>query len=151
MSNNIFNEDFRDFLNALNHAKVKYILVGGYSVIFYGYNRVTGDLDLFLEPTNENYDNLMMACGLFGLPTNAISKTDFINPVETDVFTFGRPPVAIDLMVKLANFTFDEVYQMADYSDFDGIKMKIIHLNHLKKAKKYAGRFKDLDDLQHLP
>lgn len=151
MSNNIFNEDFRDFLNALNHAKVKYILVGGYSVIFYGYNRVTGDLDLFLEPTNENYDNLMKACGLFGLPTNVISKTDFLNPAETDVFTFGRPPLAIDLMVKLANFTFDEVYQMADYSDFDGIKMKIIHLDHLKEAKKYAGRFKDLDDLQHLP
>ncbi|MBK6362490.1 MAG: hypothetical protein IPF52_02935 [Saprospiraceae bacterium] len=49
MANSIFNNDFRDFLNALNQANVKYVLVGGYSVIFYGYNRVTGDLDLFLD------------------------------------------------------------------------------------------------------
>jgi len=27
---NIFNEDFRDFLTALNEADVKYILVGGF-------------------------------------------------------------------------------------------------------------------------
>jgi hypothetical protein len=78
-------------------------------------------------------------------------QEDFLNPIETDVFTFGRPPVAIDLMVKLANFTFDEVYQKAMYTYYDGIKLRIIHLNHLKEAKKFAGRFKDLDDLQHLP
>ncbi len=30
---NIFNEDFRDFISALNENGVKYILVGGYSVI----------------------------------------------------------------------------------------------------------------------
>lgn len=151
MSNNIFNEDFSDFLNALNQADVKYVLVGGYSVIFYGYNRVTGDLDLFLEPSEHNYQNLMKACAMFGLPTDAISKNDFLNPVETDVFTFGRPPVAIDLMVKLANFTFDEVYQKATYTVYDGIKLRVIHLNHLKEAKKFAGRFKDFDDLEHLP
>ncbi|MBK8547845.1 MAG: hypothetical protein IPL63_10830 [Saprospiraceae bacterium] len=151
MANSIFNNDFRDFLNALNQANVKYVLVGGYSVIFYGYNRVTGDLDLFLEPSEKNYYNLMKACVLFGLPTDAISMEDFLNPGETDVFTFGRPPVAIDLMVKLAQFTFDDVYEHADFKVFDGIRLKIIHLNHLKEAKKYAGRFKDLDDLEHLP
>ncbi|MBK8547489.1 MAG: nucleotidyltransferase [Saprospiraceae bacterium] len=151
MPNSIFNDDFRDFLNALNFANVKYVLVGGYSVIFYGYNRVTGDLDLFLEPSEKNYQNLLNACSQFGFPTNVISIEEFINPVETDVFTFGRPPVAIDLMVKLANFTFDEVYHMAHYTDFDGISLKVIHLYHLKVAKKFAGRFKDLDDLQHLP
>lgn len=30
---NIFNQDFKDFISALNAAKVDYILVGGYSVI----------------------------------------------------------------------------------------------------------------------
>ncbi|MBK6362491.1 MAG: hypothetical protein IPF52_02940 [Saprospiraceae bacterium] len=93
----------------------------------------------------------MKACVLFGLPTDAISMEDFLNPGETDVFTFGRPPVAIDLMVKLAQFTFDDVYEHADFKVFDCIRLKIIHLNHLKEAKKYAGRFKDLDDLEHLP
>lgn len=39
---NIFNEDFRDFISALNNNYVDYILVGGYSVILHGYNRRSG-------------------------------------------------------------------------------------------------------------
>lgn len=42
---NIFNEDFRDFINALNNNHVRYILVGGFSVILHGYSRTTGDMD----------------------------------------------------------------------------------------------------------
>ncbi len=42
---NIFNQDFRDFIQALNDSSVEYMLVGGYSVVLYGYSRTTGDLD----------------------------------------------------------------------------------------------------------
>ena len=41
---NIFNEDFRDFINALNKHQVEYLLVGGYAVILNGYRRTTGDM-----------------------------------------------------------------------------------------------------------
>ena len=34
---NIFTPDFQDFLTALNNAKVKYVSVGGYSVIISGF------------------------------------------------------------------------------------------------------------------
>jgi len=54
MSNNL-NEDFIYFLISLNKNDVEYILVGGYTVIFHGYNRTTGDLDLWINPTKENY------------------------------------------------------------------------------------------------
>jgi hypothetical protein len=33
---NIFNEDFRDFIDALNKQQVEYMLVGGYAVILHG-------------------------------------------------------------------------------------------------------------------
>lgn len=36
MMGNIFNEDFRNFINALNKNQVRYILVGGFSVILHG-------------------------------------------------------------------------------------------------------------------
>jgi len=52
---NIFNDDFRDFLKSLNNNKVNYILVGGYSVILHGYSRTTGDMDIWVERTKENY------------------------------------------------------------------------------------------------
>ena len=43
---NIFNEDFIDFIQALNNAEVKYVLIGGYAVIIHGYQRTTGDMDI---------------------------------------------------------------------------------------------------------
>ena len=56
---NIFNPDFQDFITALNENEVKYILIGGYSVIIHGYNRTTGDMDIWVEPTSMNYEHLM--------------------------------------------------------------------------------------------
>ena len=51
---NIFNNDFQEFLSAFEDCKVEYVLVGGYSVIIHGYNRTTGDMDLFVNPTEVN-------------------------------------------------------------------------------------------------
>lgn len=51
---NILFEEQQEFLKCLSKKGVKFILVGGYAVIFHGHNRVTGDLDIWLQPTNEN-------------------------------------------------------------------------------------------------
>lgn len=45
--NNLFNDDFRDFILAFNKANVDYVLVGGFSVVIHGYNRATGDMDIW--------------------------------------------------------------------------------------------------------
>ena len=37
------------------------MLIGGYAVIYYGYERTTGDMDIWLEPSNENKDKLIDA------------------------------------------------------------------------------------------
>lgn len=55
---NIFHDDFRDFLAALNEQEVRYILVGGFSVILHGYSRTTGDMNIWVERTSENYQRL---------------------------------------------------------------------------------------------
>lgn len=65
---NIFNEDFRDFLSALHKHHVRYILVGGFAVILHGYSRTTGDMDIWVERTRENYLRLKKAFDDFGMP-----------------------------------------------------------------------------------
>jgi len=52
--NKILYSDFRDFLHALNSSKVKFLLVGGYAVVFHGYPRMTGDIDLKTGMTLKN-------------------------------------------------------------------------------------------------
>ena len=55
----------------------------------HGYHRTTGDMDVWVNPTEENYMKLMGAFAAFGLPTDLISQTDFQNTENQDVFTFG--------------------------------------------------------------
>jgi len=53
-----FSEDIQDFLRLLSVYRVKYVIVGGEAVIYYGYARLTGDIDIFYEPTPGNAQNL---------------------------------------------------------------------------------------------
>ena len=48
---NLFNDDFIDFLKALQNNQVKYLLVGDYAVIMNGYVRSTSDTDVWLDKT----------------------------------------------------------------------------------------------------
>ena len=93
---NIFNDDFQDFLKALNEFHVEYILVGGYSVILHGYSRTTGDMDIWVKKTKENYLKIGRAFRRFGMPLFDMTESNFLSNPALDVFTFGRVPVSID-------------------------------------------------------
>lgn len=147
---NIFNQDFQEFLRSLNKFEVEYLLVGGYAVVLYGYHRTTGDLDIWVNPTETNYSKLNLAFGEFGLPIGLIPLDSFLDVNELDVFTFGRPPVAIDIMTKVKGLQFDSVYKESDTRIHEGLAIKLIHYKSLIVAKKSAGRLKDLNDIQKL-
>jgi hypothetical protein len=144
---NIFNDDFQDFINCLEKSKVKYILVGGYSVVLHGYPRTTGDLDIWVEKSASNYNLLTIAFYDFGMP---IMDQEIFLSNEVYVFTYGRPPQAIDLMTECKGLLFENAYENSNIITVDSIKVRLIHYNDLITAKKSAGRHKDLNDLEHL-
>jgi hypothetical protein len=148
---NIFHQDFRDFLQALNNQQVEYLLVGGYAVIFHGYSRTTGDMDIWVNRTKANYTKLLKAFKEFRMPIFDMTEERFLNHKEIDVFRFGRKPVAIDIMTKMADLNFDDCYQLAQTYNDDGLLINVVHYNNLIEAKKISGRHKDLNDLEHLP
>jgi predicted nucleotidyltransferase len=148
---NIFNEDFQDFLLALNKAKVKYVLVGGYSVIYHGFPRTTGDLDIFVEVSEQNYTAIEKAFSIFGMPLFDMTKENFLYNEKLGVFSFGRAPVSIELLKEITGLKFKDVLEQAINTEIEGIPLKIISLKHLKENKKQSGRNKDLNDLENLP
>lgn len=147
---NIFNNDFREFLQALNQQKVNYLLVGGYAVILHGYRRSTGDMDLWIQTTAENYKNLVKACNQFGLPIIDMTEENFLNNNLIEVFTYGRPPVSIDIMKTVKGCNFDEAYTISQVYIEDSLEIRYLHYNSLIQAKKASGRYKDLDDIEKL-
>lgn len=151
MGINIFNSDFHEFFIALEESKVEYVLVGGYSVIIHGYNRTTGDLDIFVNPTEENYKKLLNAFQIFGMSVFDMNLKSFLDTNNFDVFEFGRPPVAIDILTKLKGVDFDLAFQnIIRYPIDEQLSINVLHLNTLILSKKSAGRLKDLNDIEHL-
>ncbi|MGZ3755345.1 MAG: DUF6036 family nucleotidyltransferase [Mucilaginibacter sp.] len=147
---NIFNDDFRDFINQLNNHDVKYILVGGYSVILHGYSRTTGDMDIWVERTAENYRKLTHAFFEFGMPVFDMTEDRFLNETDLDVFSFGVSPTSIDIMTEVKGLDFKDCYHDSVFFDEDGLQIRTIDLDNLIIAKKASARYKDMDDLENL-
>ena len=147
----IFNPDFKDFIISLNQYEVEYMLVGGYAVILRGYSRSTGDMDIWVNRTQENFFKLQKALIAFGLPIAAVPENQFFSQ-DFDVFSFGRPPFAIEILTMLKGIaSFNEAHIIASIEKVDDFEVRVIHLKHLIAAKKAAGRSKDINDLENLP
>jgi predicted nucleotidyltransferase len=147
---NLFNPDFQLFLKSLNAAGVAYVLVGGYSVIYHGYPRTTGDMDLFVKMDRANYNALTSAFQSFGLPLFDLTEENFISNDSIDVFSYGRAPVRIEILKKISGLSFDEVYREAIETEIDDIPIRVINLSHLISNKRKSNRHKDLDDIENL-
>ncbi len=57
----------------------------------------------------------------------------------------------IEILTSISGVDFEECYAERIIDTLDGIEVVLITLEHLKKNKRASGRFKDLDDLEHLP
>jgi hypothetical protein len=144
----IFNEYILDFWKALQEHHVKYILVGGYAVNFHGYQRFTGDMDIWLDDTLENRKLLRKAfvsCELGDYPM--IETMQFI-PGWTDFHLNNNFRIDILVGMKgLEGYTFDECLQLASTADIEGISIPFLHISQLIENKKVVNRPKDQIDV----
>ncbi|MEM6917006.1 MAG: hypothetical protein AAF491_10620 [Verrucomicrobiota bacterium] len=103
------NSDFKDLLVILDQEDVRYLVVGGYAVIFHSQPRYTRDLNIWLEPTAENAGKIMRAFALFGISTFGLDQSDF--EIEGTQLNIGMPPVAIDFLTSLPSVAFDQAWK----------------------------------------
>lgn len=142
------NENFSDFLNLLNHYEVKYVMVGGWAVIFEGYSRNTTDMDILVEKEEKNALKLLDVIKEFLGSTIGFTKEDFLKP--ENVIMMGRPPFRIDILTDISGVGFEEVYRSSQIYQDDNLMIRCIHINELIKNKKASGRLKDLADAEIL-
>ena len=142
------NENFVDFINLLNIHKAKYVLVGGWAVIFEGYSRNTGDMDILVERELKNANKILTVIKEFMGSTIGFEKEDFLN--EENVIMMGRPPFRIDILTDISGVSFKEAYESSKIYEDEELKIRCIHINELIKNKKATGRLKDLGDVDML-
>ncbi len=141
--------DFREFFQSFLRHEVEYLLVGGYAVGYYGYPRATMDIDVWIASTPENARRVVSALEDFGFGGQKLNESLFL--VSDQIIRMGLPPMRIEIMTSIDGVVFDEAYPQRVEDELDGIVVKLISLQDLKRNKKAAARAKDLADLEELP
>ncbi len=142
-------QDFKDFLKLLKSYEVRYLLIGGYAVIYHGYPRATGDMDIWVDISPENALKLVEVLKEFGFQVPELSPELFLE--KGKVIRMGLPPVRIELLTSISGVSFDECFESRIIEKMDDVEINIINLEFLKRNKQASGRYKDLSDLENLP
>ncbi len=88
-------QDYKDLLSAFHAHGVKYLIVGGYAVIFHAQPRFTKDIDLFIKADLANAQATYAALAEFGASLQDIRPEDFAE--RGSFFRFGRVGRARDV------------------------------------------------------
>jgi len=141
-------KDFEEFIELLNKHKVKYMIVGAYAFALYAKPRNTGDLDIFIESSEDNADLMMHVLAEFGLESLKITKEDFIT--EGRVIQIGVSPVRIDIMNVIDGVSFKDAITRIENVKFGNTTANFISKEDLIKNKLSTNRLKDKADAEEL-
>lgn len=142
------NSDFRELLSIFNANQVKYLIIGGYAVSEYTEPRYTKDLDIWIEASEENGENVFKSLKEFKAPLFDLKASDFSQ--EGSFYQMGRPPVRVDILMSIEGMNFEDAWENRQTTDFLGVDANFISPDDLIRSKKLAGRPQDLIDVENL-
>lgn len=143
---------FLHFLQCATNNHLRFMIVGGYAVNFYGYHRASDDLDIGIAPTNKN-----KPCFLETLKCMDYSDEEISIIREEDFTTYficsiGTPPHVIDILTVIhKRIQFDKAEKLAQYHPLsETLKVPFVPYPVLKDIKLRSTRGKDLFDIARL-
>ena len=142
------NPDFHDMLSALSEQGAEYLLVGAYALAVHGLPRATGDMDLWVRPSQDNAPRVLAALARFGAPVGGLSERDLVTPGT--VFQIGVAPRRIDLLTTIDGVEFEEAWAARRITRVGTLDVPVIDRRHLLRNKKATGRPQDLADAVRL-
>jgi hypothetical protein len=141
-------KDFEEFFESFNKSGVKYLIVGGYAFALHAHPRYTGDMDVFVDTSEDNARRIILALADFGFSLPTLSWKDFTTPER--VLQLGHPPLRIDIMTAIDGVTFSEAWPRRFESVYGDQRVHFISKADLIANKKASGRSQDLLDLESL-
>ena len=145
----VLHPDFRDFLRCLTDRRVNFLVIGGYAVSAHGFDRYTGDIDVWIEISPENAARTVAALRDFGFWSADFSEELFLD--EGRMAHIGREPVKIEILNAVSGLDFAPARSRAVTLEIEGVAVPVLSLADLRANKLASGRPKDLADLANLP
>lgn len=129
---------------------VDFVIVGGWSAILHGSASLTKDLDVCYSRGSENLKRLARALAPFrprlrGLPVDLPFVWDEVTLRNGSLFTLSTDLGDIDLLAEISGVGgFDQVKKHSVVFDAFDRSVRTLDLHALIRAKRAAGREKDL-------
>jgi hypothetical protein len=140
---------YEEFLTSINKHGVEYMIFGGFAVNMYGFSRVTEDLDIWINPSDNNLYRLEDAIAAMGF-AKAEQLNNFIAG-KSIMLRIADGDFRIDLLTKLnIKKTFSEAYTHAEGIVVSYGKIFFISYPDLIDEKIRSKRPKDLIDVEQL-
>ncbi|MCY3811540.1 MAG: hypothetical protein OXH15_07085 [Gammaproteobacteria bacterium] len=129
---------------------MRFLVVGAQAMAAHGVPRATGDMAVWVEPTQANARAVWRALQEFGAPVEAfdLSFEDFA--VGGNVAQVGVPPRRIDLMTSIDGVEFAAAWENRLVTPIADCPVPFLAREELLRNKRAAGRPKDLLDIELL-
>lgn len=145
----ILEKDLEDFVKLLNNYKVAYMIVGGYALALHGKPRHTGDLDIWIDISEDNAAKLITVLKEFGMGSLGLKKEDFLKPGFIN--QIGYPPLRIDILNSIDGVSFSDASAGMQIIHLeDGLVLNYIGLDDFLLNKQASGRKQDLADIREI-
>lgn len=140
--------DFEELLQLLEKHDVKYMIVGGYAVAFYGYPRFTKDIDIYYCNSEENVQSVIIALIAFGFTEKEFSTGNFLE--KGNIITFGIEPVRVDMINSISGVDFEDAWKNKVRGKYGNTEVYFIGKSELMINKSSTGRIQDQADFEKL-
>ena len=139
-------DDLVELCQHLNAVGAKYVVIGGFAVIHYGFVRGTGDIDLLVDNLEQNI--LKIQQGLMYLPDKAAKDLNVKDVTDYHVVRIADE-IVIDLIESACDITYQQVKDCIVYEAINNVEIPFLSIEWLIKTK-LSYREKDIIDRKFL-
>ena len=151
--------EYIELFKTLSFYKIRYLICGGLAVNIYGIPRMTADIDLLLDFTDDNIDMFEKAIKLMNYQsTIPLSIKTFVSKEERQKAVKDKNLIAYSYFNSRSNYMsldvlmdvplgFDELWKNKQERTINNTSVQLISIEDLIEMKKYANRKQDIDDV----
>ncbi len=153
---------YEDVFKKFEATGIRYLVAGGIAVNLYGYARLTVDLDLMLDLSQENLLRVVGAMEDLGyVPRVPVDARDLASEEKRKgwmkekgalVMTFVDPKAPfrqVDIFLENP-IDFEQAYPRRKLFELEGIRIPVASIDDLIQMKSGTDRSRDQEDIHHL-